>query len=200
MLRFLTVACLAAFAGAWSPATAAVMSTRGRADTCVMMAKKSATKLKTVTVILDADVEGLGAKGSLVDVKPAYAENFIISKGMGSKASKELIEQIAEQAKAAADKAAAAKKKAEEGRALIQEKFGKGLQIDVQVADGVPKEAVTSADVAADLSRAGVKVDAADVMMADQTELGSVVAEVVLHPDVSASVKVIVAKSKITFS
>ena len=38
-------------------------------------------------VLLDADVDGLGAKGALVDVKPAYAENFIIKNGLGAVAS-----------------------------------------------------------------------------------------------------------------
>ena len=46
----------------------------------------------------------------------------------------------------------------------------------------------------------GVPVDAADLAMPQVTELGSVLAEVTLHPEVTQTVKIVVEKSKITFS
>ena len=59
------------------------------------------------------------------------------------------------------------------------------------------KEAITAEMLASQLTRGGVQIDADAIEMADQTELGSVVAELALHPEVSASVKVVVEKSKI---
>ena len=154
-----------------------------------------------VSVVLDADVDGLGAKGELVEVKPAYAENFIVSKGLGSIASKELMAQMAKEAEEAAAKAAAAKKHATEGRDTLQQKFGKtGIKTEVQVgADSKITDTFTSEDVAEALSRAGVKVDASSIQLPEVTEVGSFVAEVTLHPDVTMSIKVAVEKSKITF-
>lgn len=196
-LRFLIVAMMMLCANALVLNVA-----RPRTNACVMMAKKAAPKSKMVTLVLEKDVEGLGEAGALVEVKPAYADNFIISRGLGSRASKETIKKIEEEVALKAEKAMKAKKNADEAKGILQQQFGsKGIDIEVQVgADGTVKDTVTAADVAAALSRAGVAVDAANVDMEDQVELGSVVADLMLHPEVSASIKVTISKSKITFS
>lgn len=41
-----------------------------------------------ITLVLKQDVKGLGKKGDVVSVKPGYAHNFIIPKGLGVIASK----------------------------------------------------------------------------------------------------------------
>merc|ERR1712032_1190666 len=48
---------------------------------------------KLVKVLLTADIEGLGKEGTIVEVKPAYAENFILAKRLGSKASQQMIDR-----------------------------------------------------------------------------------------------------------
>merc|ERR1719231_1813170 len=119
---------------------------------------------------------------------------------MGSLASKELIEKVAKDAEEAAAAAAALRKKADEDRSTLQAKFGKtGITNEVQVKDGQIQESVTSAFLVDALKRAGVTVAESDIEMPEVTELGSVIAEVKLHPDVSVSIKVEVVKSKITF-
>ena len=154
-----------------------------------------------IDVLLEADVAGLGEKGSLVQVKPAYAENFIVSKGLGSVASKEIIERITEERAAAEAAAKAAKTRAEQGATELLAKFGKvGIVEEVQVsADGVISPIIDSRVVAEAISRSGVSVEASDVLMPEVVELGSVVAEVTLHPEVTTKIKVVVEKSKITF-
>ena len=96
----------------------------------------------------------------------------------------------------------ASKKKAEKVRDVVSEKYGKGgLVIEVQMKDGKVSETVSSADVASMLnSAAKVNVAAEDIEMETITELGSVIAELKLHPDVKCSLKVVIEKSKITFS
>ena len=154
-----------------------------------------------VKVVLGSDVDGLGSAGDLVEVKPAYAENNIFAKNLGSIATKEMIAKIAEEQEAKAAAAAAALKKASKDKQAIDAKYGKaGLIQEVQVdADGNPKAPITIADVSADLSRAGFPVDAAAVEMPDIAVLGSEVAKIHLHPDVTVMLKVSVLKSKIVF-
>merc|ERR1712113_13841 len=99
--------------------------------------------------------------------------------------------------------AAAALKKAKDVKQAVQSRYGNnGLVVEVQVnSDGQPKEAVTTADVAADLARASAaEVEATDIEMEDISEIGSNMATITLHPDVSFNLKIVVEKSKITFS
>ena len=123
MLRFLVtaMACLllgqttdALLLGNPLPSTVAVSANARVASSAAMMAKKPAAKSKLITILLEADVEGVGLKGEIIEVKPAYGENTIIAKGLGSKATKEQIQQ-AEADKLAKEAAAlAAKKRAED--------------------------------------------------------------------------------------
>ena len=181
------------------PQQAAVMPAYGRSSSsaCVMMAKKEGKK---VTVVLEREVEGLGAAGELVEVKPAYAENFIVAKGIGSIASKELIAKIQADIEEEKAKALKAKKVAEEKKEMLMSKYAKGLVTEVQMKDGKIAEPVDAAAVAKMLARAGVAVEAGDIVMPEVTELGSVLAEVTMHPEVTHTIKIDVQKSKITFS
>jgi len=194
------LACLASSVHSLRVAPLSAPAVAARAHTS-MMAKKP-VKSKSVTIILDADVDGLGTKGMVVDVKPAYAENVIRRQNLGTIATPADLERIASEQAAADAAAVTLKKKAEEARDAINEKYGKsGMTIEVQMSGGAIAEDVTSATVAEMLKRAaGVTVAPDDVNMADVTELGSVVAQLALHPEVSTSLKVTVEKSKITFS
>ena len=57
-----------------------------------MMAK---TKTKMVKVLLSTDVDGLGPKGTVVEVKSAYAQNVLVPKKLGAVPTKEMLEQLA---------------------------------------------------------------------------------------------------------
>merc|ERR1712070_483199 len=130
------------------------------------------------------------------EVKAAYAENFLVARGIGVIATPAMIEQAAADMAAKAAAAAAVLKAAKGAQETITSKYGKaGLKYEVQVdKDGAPKESVTSVEVARELGRVGVTVTADDISMPEMTELGSVVAEVVLHPEVIAMLKVSVEK------
>ena len=60
---------------------------------------------------MEADVEGLGKMGQIVEVKVAYATNVIVAKGLGSVASKEMVAQIAKSEAEAVIASAEEKKK-----------------------------------------------------------------------------------------
>ena len=74
-----------------------------------------------------------------------------------------------------------------------------GAAPDVRAHGGARADADADA-VASALGRAGVKVDASAIEMAEMTELGSAVAELTLHEQVFTSVKVTVKRSPITIS
>ena len=71
-------------------------------------------------MVLTAVVDGLGKPGDLVSVKPAYAQNFLLSKGLGKLATPAMLKEISEQV--AADKAskAAGLAEAEEKKKTIE--------------------------------------------------------------------------------
>ena len=74
-------------------------------------------------------------------------------------------------------------------------------EVQVDKSTGLPLSSVTSANIAAELaSAAKVKVEPENVSMDEIATLDSAVATVQLHPEVSMSLKVVVEKSKITFS
>merc|ERR1719453_1314722 len=115
-------------------------------------------------------------------VQPAYAENFIVAKGIVSIASQELIAKIEAEIAEEKEKALKAKKIAEEKKEMLITKYsGKGLVTEVQMnKDGTIKDTVDAAAVVKMLSRAGVTVEAADIAMPEVSERGSVLAEVTL--------------------
>ena len=49
-----------------------------------MLSKKAPVK-KDVMVLLSDAIQGVGKKGEVVSVKPAYAQNFIIAKDIYTK-------------------------------------------------------------------------------------------------------------------
>lgn len=102
---------------------------------CVSMMAKSKTKM--VKVLLSTDVEGLGPKGTVVEVKSAYAQNVLVPNKLGAVPTKELLEQLAEEQAKAAEAAKAAKKTAEADKARLQQKYGKGMIYEVQVNKSV---------------------------------------------------------------
>jgi len=170
-----------------------------RAAPAVMMPKKKNPTNKLVDVLLDADVEGVGEKGALVKVKPAFAENVLLSKGLGTRATKEMLERLAAEKAEAEAAAAAAKQSALEIRARLMDMFGSGLVTEAQVSkSGQLEQPMTSDDLVLELKRRGVGLSEPSLVeMPAIVDFGSAVAEITLHPEVTLSLKVAVEKSKI---
>merc|ERR1719163_2762333 len=104
-----------------------------------------------------------------------------------------MIEQATAEAAVKAAAAAAALQAAREVEAALATKFGKGgLKYEVQVdrATGTSKETITSVEIAKELGRKGITVSAADIAMPEMNELGSTLAKVHLHPEVTTMLKV----------
>ena len=175
-----------------APARPAVALTRRGQP--VLLAKKKAGGGggKDIAVVLTADVKGQGRKGELIKVKPAYAQNFIVSKGLGKVATPEILKEL-EQAKAAADaEAAAALEAAKELAAKLEAAFeAESAVIKKKVGpNGDIFGSVTGGDLSQHIEeRTGLKVDKKAISVASVTSVGSAAATLSLHKQVSMELK-----------
>lgn len=116
-----------------------------------------------VQVILRADVDNLGEAGDLVKVRPGYARNFLIPRGMAVLATRGNIAQVEHEKKLAMARAA---KLEEEAKAAAGQIEGVRVQVAKQVGEeGKLFGSVTAQDVADALKEKGVEIDRKKIQM-----------------------------------
>ena len=133
-----------------------------------------------------------------MSVKPAYAENMLIRAGLGEVATAETLAQIEADEAAAAAAAAAALAAAKVNAEKLASAFDEpGLEVAKKVGpDGSIFGSVTSAELAEAIAKhAGVTVDKKAITPPDLKRLGEGTAEVSLHKQVKAKVKVVVVEA-----
>ncbi len=148
---------------------------------------------KRVQVVLNKEVNKLGATGDLVEVAPGYARNYLIPQGLGSIATPGIIRQVEQrrekerQAKLAILQEAESRKTALKtiGRLVIRKQAGEanaifGTVTSQEVADVIKEQA-------------GLEVDKRGITVPDISLLGNYEVEVKLHPEVTATVNIEVA-------
>lgn len=137
-----------------------------------------------MNVILRQDVEGLGFEFEVVSVKPGYARNFLIPRGLASVATPKNVQELNEVLDA---------RKAEEATliASAQEKAAKldGLvvKIDAKVGSGDKLfGSINNADLAEALVKAGVEIEKKNIRIPGNTikRLGKYEAKVRFHREV----------------
>jgi large subunit ribosomal protein L9 len=144
----------------------------------------------SVNVVLRADVENLGANGDVVKVKPGYARNYLVPRGLASIATRANVKLIEHQKEMARQKAAKLR--------VEQQKIAADLEkVVVMIAKEAGEEgklygSVTAADVAEGLARKGYEVDKKKLVMPEEAikEVGSYEVGVRLLQGVVAKVKV----------
>ena len=150
-----------------------------------------------IQVVLQSDMDNLGKSGDVVRVRPGYARNFLIPRGLAMPATKGNIARIDEIKRQAAVRAAA-----ELGEA--QEVAKKLEAVSVKIARAVGEEnkmygSVTSRDIEEAFRAAGVTVDRKKIHLPEPLkELGLAEVEVKLHAKVSAKLRVEVVKATTT--
>ena len=108
-------------------------------------------------VILLQDVKGKGKKGQLLEISDGYARNFLLPRKLAIEATADAINTMRMNDKAAAEKAA--KERAE---ALEISKKLREMTLTVTAKGGGAGRlfgAVTNAEIAAALEKAGIKLD-----------------------------------------
>ena len=137
-------------------------------------------------VILIKDVDKLGYANDIVEVRPGYANNYLIPQGFAKAATASAKKVLAENLKQRAHKDAKIKADAEALAAKIAET---ALSIAVKAEEGKIFGSVTAANIAEALAAKGIEVDRKTIAVETVKQLGAYEAEVKLHKEVKATVK-----------
>jgi len=145
-------------------------------------------------IILLERVEHLGQMGQVVKVKPGYARNFLLPKKKALRATKENLSFFEKQR---VHLEAVNLKHRAEAEQVAGKMTGVAIVVIRQAAEtGVLYGSVSSRDVAEGLAVAGYKVDRSQVAIPQPIKtLGLSKVRVILHPEVSLTVTVNVARS-----
>ena len=142
-----------------------------------------------IEVILREDVKSLGRAGELVRVRPGYARNFLLPKGLAYEASEGNKKRIAAETKARTTRLEAGKVEAQAFAARL-------AAVNVTLTGKAGEEgklfgSVTAQDVADALAKQQIQVDRRRIELEHPIKtLGSHAVVVRLHPEVHAEVRV----------
>ena len=137
-------------------------------------------------VILIKDVENLGYANDIVNVKPGYANNYLIPQGFAKAATASAKKVLAENLRQRAHKDA---KILADAQALAATLENLNLTFTVKAEEGRIFGSITSADVAEALAAKGVEVDKKNITVESVKTLGEFEATAKLHREVKATIK-----------
>ncbi len=147
-----------------------------------------------IHVVLTQDLVNVGKGGELVKVRPGFARNYLVPRGLAIGATEGNIKRIEHQKKVAEAKAA---KVLGEAKTLSDKLSSVKLTITRQVGDGDKLYgSVTHRDIEEALSTAGYVVDRRRIMSEPLKALGTHDVQVRLAPSVTATIKVDVVAKK----
>jgi large subunit ribosomal protein L9 len=134
-------------------------------------------------VILNEHVEHLGERGTTCDVKPGYARNFLIPKGLAYTATAANLARFKQESKGWDEAEAKEKSSAE---ALAAKLTGVELTFTRRAGEGdALYGSVTAADITEALTKKGFELDRRRIVLAHHIKrLGTFSAEVHLHREV----------------
>ena len=136
-------------------------------------------------VILIKDVENLGYANDIVNVKPGYANNYLIPQGFAKAATASAKKVLAENLRQRAHKDA---KILADAQALAETIANLPLTITVKAEEGKIFGAVTSADIAEALAAKEITVDRKAISVEAIKTVGEYTATVKLHREVKATI------------
>ncbi|MCU0619968.1 MAG: 50S ribosomal protein L9 [Gemmatimonadales bacterium] len=144
-----------------------------------------------IEVILRENVPSLGKTGDLVRVKPGYARNFLLPRGLAFEASEGNKKRIEGEQRARTSRLAHEKADAE---ALASRLAAASVRVSGKAGEeGKLFGSVTSQDIADALERQGLAIDKRRIELEHPIKaLGHHTVSVRLHPEVHAEVKVVV--------
>ncbi len=138
-------------------------------------------------VILIKDMDNLGYANDIVNVKPGYANNYLIPQGYAKAATASAKKVLAENLKQRAHKDA---KILADAQALAEKIANLPLVVKVKAEEGKIFGSVTSADIAAALAEKEIAVDRKVISVDSIKTVGEYEASVKLHREVKATVKI----------
>jgi len=147
-----------------------------------------------VQVVLTQDLPNLGSSGDLVKVKPGFARNFLVPRGLAAVATRNNVKRIEHEKRVAQARAL-------KQRAAAEELAAKFAKVTVTIAAQVGEEdklygSITSRDIEEALAAQGFEIDRRKIVMDPIKALGSHKVAIKIASGVDAEVTVdIVAKS-----
>jgi large subunit ribosomal protein L9 len=140
-------------------------------------------------VILKEDVKHLGSKNELVKVRPGYARNFLIPKGLAVEATDSKKKEHMEMIKQRAHKEEKILKEAQKAADVLKNIT---LKVGAKVGEkGKIFGSITPIQIADAIKKIGYEVNRKDIIIENQENiksLGTYSAVVKLHKDVSVTV------------
>lgn len=150
-------------------------------------------------IVLTQDVDTLGQKGEVVDVKNGYGRNFLIPRGFAVVATPGNVKRFEEETRQQARQLEQKRKDAE----AIAKRLGE-LEIVIQKPVGEEERlfgTVTTQDVADELKKQDYDVDRRKISLdEDIRTLGTYTATVRLHAELTAEIKVTVVPESLSES
>lgn len=146
-------------------------------------------------VILRDALDNLGSAGEIVSVKPGYARNYLIPKGLAYEATDANVRRI-EREKVKIEQNAAAQ--LTDARKRAESFEGVSVTFNARAAEeGKLFGSITTADIAEKLGEQGVQVDRKQILLDEPIKsLGVFSVPVRLHTEVRPEIKVWVIKEE----
>lgn len=144
-----------------------------------------------MNIILKENVDGLGIIGEQVSVKPGYARNYLLPKGLAIVADRASVKELDHQKRQLTRKLEKVTKDAEAIRARIEKVACEFVQRAGE--EGKLFGSVTSMDIEGKLTAAGIEIDRKKIQLPEAIKsLGEHEVKVKLDAGVVATVKVVV--------
>lgn len=142
-----------------------------------------------MNVILNENVKGVGSMGDVVKVKPGFARNFLLPKGLAVEASDRNLNelehhrrQLTRKAEKLSQEASAVKARIEAAECVLAHRAGD---------EGKLFGSVTSMEIEAELAAKGIEVDRRKILLEQPIRtLGEHAVEIKLNAGVNATLKV----------
>jgi len=140
-------------------------------------------------VILREDVKSLGKAGALVRVKPGYARNYLLPRGLAYEATEGNKKRLEAESKARETRASHDRT---EAQAMADKLSAVAITISAKAGEGDRLfGSITTQDIADELAKAGHPVDRRKIELEHPIkQLGEHAVPVRLHPEVHATVRV----------
>ena len=137
-------------------------------------------------VILIKDMDNLGYANDIVNVKPGYANNYLIPQGYAKTATAAAKKVLAENLKQRAHKDA---KILAAAQALAEKIANLPLSLAVKAEEGKLFGTITATDLAEALAAKGVELDRKAIVVEAVKTVGEYEATAKLHREVKATIK-----------
>jgi len=149
----------------------------------------------SVKVLLKKNVESLGSGGEVVRVKPGFARNFLLPRGLAIPATAGNLARVADLKRLAEEQAKEEIAKAKE----IELKIG-AVSVQIERASGEEDRmwgSVTAKDIEEAFANVGVKIERRKIQLADPIKtFGPQEVPIRIHQAVTGALKIDVVKKK----